>query len=332
MSFERTVILPVAAEVAFDLVTDPARIRRWQSVACRVDLRLGGGFRYTMGPGHQATGTFTEIEPGRRLVFDWGWEGSDEVPPGATTVFLTLELVDGGTALTLRHEGLGPQQAASHAEGWNHFLDRLTQYAATGHPVFDEWNACPEPENPLVSAEASLAALQFALDRLTEADSTHQTPCTEFTVADLVDHLAKNLALIGVALGLDLTDRPALQPEPRIASLAQPVLEAFYGHGLTGELTLGSTSLPASVVAGILNLELLVHGWDFAQATAQDFPVDPGLAEYVLGLAHEVIGAPQRASGSFGPPTAIAESADSMDRLLAFTGRFPAPAGQLSHA
>ncbi|WP_051422949.1 SRPBCC domain-containing protein [Arthrobacter sp. MA-N2] len=59
---------------AFELITQPARLRRWQTVAARVDLRVGGEYRWTVTPGHHAAGTFTEIEPGKRVVFTWAWE------------------------------------------------------------------------------------------------------------------------------------------------------------------------------------------------------------------------------------------------------------------
>lgn len=324
MSFERTVLLPVDADTAFDLVTNPERLRRWQTVANRVDLRMGGSFRFTMGPGHQATGTFTEIEPGKRLVFTWGWEGSDAVPPGDSTVFITLEPWKNGTAVTLRHEGLNAEQSSGHAEGWNHFLDRLTSFAQSGEAAIDQWNAVPEPQDPFISAEGSLAALQFALNSISEAELGKATPCAEFSVSQLLDHLAGSICSIGRGLGAAISDDPALAPEVRIANLAQPTLEAFAAHGLEGEIDLGFAAMPAKVVASILNLELMVHGWDFAQATGQGFEIHPGHAEYVLGLARKTIGPEQRASGSFAEEAVIAESASSLDRLIAFTGRIPA--------
>ena len=54
---------------------EPERLRRWQTISAYVDLRAGGGYRWTITPGHVAVGTYREIEPGRRVVFGWGWEG-----------------------------------------------------------------------------------------------------------------------------------------------------------------------------------------------------------------------------------------------------------------
>jgi uncharacterized protein YndB with AHSA1/START domain len=74
MRLEKTIHLPVGADEAFALITEPERLRRWQTAAARVDLRIGGEYRWTVTPGHHATGTFQEIEPGKRIVFTWGWE------------------------------------------------------------------------------------------------------------------------------------------------------------------------------------------------------------------------------------------------------------------
>ncbi|MEO7006362.1 MAG: SRPBCC domain-containing protein [Terrimesophilobacter sp.] len=68
MAFEKTVLLPITPEAAFELITRPERLRRWQTVAARVDLRVGGEYRWTAAPGHTSAGTFTEIEPGKRTA------------------------------------------------------------------------------------------------------------------------------------------------------------------------------------------------------------------------------------------------------------------------
>ena len=112
MSFDKTIHLPVDADEAFALITQPERLRRWKTVAARVDLRVGGEYRWTIIPGHHAAGTFQEIEPGKRIVFTWGWESATDLPPGASTVTITLEPDDGGTSLRLVHEGLTPEQSS----------------------------------------------------------------------------------------------------------------------------------------------------------------------------------------------------------------------------
>ena len=62
---------------------------------------------------------------------------------------VTVEPAEGGTLVTLVHEGLTEEQAAMHAEGWGHFFDRLERLAATGDAGPDEWAWAPENLTPL---------------------------------------------------------------------------------------------------------------------------------------------------------------------------------------
>src|SRR5258708_4749324 len=151
MPFEKSVLVPLSADETFALITEPDRLRRWQTITARVDLRAGGDYRWTIIPGHSARGTFTEVEPGRRVVFTWGWEGDADLPPGASTVTITLEPSAGGTIVRLVHDGLTGEQAPRHGDGWTHSLGRLVLAGTPGdprahapaaaQPVLEAWNA-----------------------------------------------------------------------------------------------------------------------------------------------------------------------------------------------
>ena len=139
MSAEMSVLVPLGPDATFALLTEPERLRRWQAVTARVELRAGGEYRWTIVPGHTAAGTVTELEPGKRLVLSFGWEGAEDLPPGASTVTITLEPTEGGTRVRLVHSGLTPEQAAGHLEGWNHYGARLVNAAEKGDAGRDEW-------------------------------------------------------------------------------------------------------------------------------------------------------------------------------------------------
>ena len=321
MSYEKTVILPVDPDTAFELITQPERLRRWKTVAARIDLRLGGEYRWTITPGYSAKGTFTHIEPGRQLVYTWGWEGSTDLPPGTSTVTITLEPVPGGTSVLLAHEGLTDEQSASHAEGWNHYLDRLVEYATTGDAGADPWAAAPEHLDELTSAEAVLAITQRVLRSVKNSDLANSTPCTEFNLAQLIDHQYESIARIAASVGVKAPENPDSSFEVRLADLSQKTLETFRHRGLDGLLRLGPDELPANIVTNILNIELLVHAFDIAKAIHQELQISPILADYVLDLARKTISPQIRKSGFFGEEIAIGDSQDSVKRLLAFTGR-----------
>jgi uncharacterized protein YndB with AHSA1/START domain len=65
------------------------------------------------------------VEPGKRVVFTWGWEGSDEHPPGMSTVAITLTERAGGTLLELVHSNLPAADRETHGANWEHFLGQL---------------------------------------------------------------------------------------------------------------------------------------------------------------------------------------------------------------
>ena len=197
MAFEKSVLVPLSADETFTLITQPDRLRRWQVITARVDLRAGGDYRWTIVPGHSAGGTFTEVEPGRRVVFTWGWEGSADLPPGASTVIITLEPAADGTLVRLVHEGLTGEQEASHADGWNHYLGRLVTAATHGDAGADEWAAAPQELNPITAAEATLAVCQLVLRGVSESGYHNATVCTEFDVTQLAEHLIGSVTFLG---------------------------------------------------------------------------------------------------------------------------------------
>ena len=320
MSFTKTAQLPVTPDEAFALITDPERLRRWQAVSAVVDLRAGGAWRWTVTPGHIASGTVREVEPGRRVVLGWGWEGGD-LPPDASTVTVTVEPAEGGSLVTLVHDGLTAEQAAMHAEGWHHYFERLERVAKTGDAGQDEWAWAPEDLTPLVAAEAALAVLQPVLRNLTTEDRPKQTPCDEFTCHQLVEHLFGSLTQLGAMAGADVVTPGQGSLENRISVMAEQVLTAWRSVDLDGTVPgPGGSELPASLAAGILSIELVLHGWDLAEASGQRLHISDELVTYVRGLAEAVV-PDGRERGAFAGEVAPAPDASAVDRLAAYAGR-----------
>jgi uncharacterized protein (TIGR03086 family) len=324
MIFDKSVVVPLDPDAAFDLVTQPDRLRRWMTVAARVDLRAGGGYRWTVTPGHHAAGTVVDVDPGKRVMYTFGWEEDDDLPPGASTVTVTLTPVDGGTEVRLVHEGLTDEQAARHAEGWNHFLGRLVDAGRDGDAGPDDWVAAPDPIDELACAEATLAVLQNVLRGLDSSDLTRQTPCSEYTVAQLADHLLTGMTRIGTAAGAQMPEHDLdAALEVQVADAADAVLEAWRRKGVEGTVELAATQLPAAAAVGILSVEFLVHAWDFAMATDRNVVVFEPVCDYVQGLIGKII-TPELRPGRFADPVMTPADVCALDRLIAFTGRQPA--------
>lgn len=325
MTCTKSVVLPVGVDEAFTLITDPERLRRWKAVTARVDLRVGGEYRFTINPGHVARGTYRVVEPGRRVVFGWGWDGDDALPPDTSTVTISVEPTDGGTLVTLTHEGLTAEQEASHQVGWDHYLDRLTLAATNGDAGLDEWVAVPDRMDELTAAEASLAVLQSVLRGLTPEDRPKPTPCTEFTCHDLAEHLLGSMTAFGAMAGTTVIDPRTGSIEDRVATMAAQALEGWRIRGLDGTVPApGGSAMPATFAASIMPVEFMLHGWDLAQGSGQAFPASDELVAYVHKLAEQVV--PGGRGTSFGEEVVPPASAGPMERLAAFAGRQPVAA------
>ncbi len=323
MSFTKTAVLPVSPDEAFTLITDPERLRRWQTVSAVVDLRAGGGYRWTVTPGHVAVGTFREVEPGKRIVFGWGWEGNDELPPDASTVTITLEPTDGGSLITLIHDGLSEAQAAAHAEGWNHYIDRLEMLAVKGDAGPDEWGFAPENLDPIIASEAALVVLQPVLRALTREDQPKQTPCADFTCHELAEHLMTSIAQLGAMAGAEVVNPEEGSLENRVSVMAGQAIDGWRKVDLDGVVPgPGGAEMPAAFAASILPVELVLHGWDLAQASGQRLHISDELVAYLMVLAEGLVPG-GRQGGSFGPEVTPAAGASPVDRLAAYAGRTP---------
>lgn len=176
----------------------------------------------------------------------------------------------------------------------------------------------------LDSAEATLGVLQQVLQGIGEDDLDRQTPCREFDVASLTDHLLNSITLIGSAAGAQLPERDtAASVEDQVVTAARPAVAAWRRRGLDGAVPFGQGEAPARMMARILSLEFLVHAWDYAAATGQTLDVADEQPECVLGWAREIITPEGRVRAGFDDPVALGADARPLDRLLAYTGRRP---------
>jgi uncharacterized protein (TIGR03086 family) len=180
------------------------------------------------------------------------------------------------------------------------------------------------PTNELDCAEATLVLLQGVLDGIANADLSNQTPCSEFDVAKLTDHLMNSITVIGGAAGAVLPERDKSESvAQQIAAAARPALDAWHRRGLDGTVPFGPNQAPATLMAGILSLEFLVHAWDYAVATGQQVQAPEAVADFVLAGARNAITDQARSSVGFAEAIEVPADASAQDRLIAFTGRNP---------
>jgi uncharacterized protein (TIGR03086 family) len=175
---------------------------------------------------------------------------------------------------------------------------------------------------PFDCAAVTLPACRAVLQRLTDDDLPRPTPCSEYTVADIGQHLLRSMALLASVAGEQIAPPAWGTPDADVAAAAEAALAAWRRRGLDGSVAVGRNVLPASLAAELIPLELLVHGWDIAQATGRDIDVSPAVAGYILDRAHELITEDKRGR-SFAAEVPAGPGATVLQRLIAFTGRVP---------
>jgi uncharacterized protein YndB with AHSA1/START domain len=134
--------IDASPETVFAFFTEPGKLTRWLAAEATLDPRPGGvnqqthlaeGERYSGR--YYMRGEFVEVSPPRRVVFTWGFENEDiGLPPGASTVEVTLDPEGDGTRLRLVHRDLPERLVGDHEGGWESLLARLATVASGGDP------------------------------------------------------------------------------------------------------------------------------------------------------------------------------------------------------
>ncbi|MGC0338802.1 TIGR03086 family metal-binding protein [Streptomyces sp. SLBN-8D4] len=167
--------------------------------------------------------------------------------------------------------------------------------------------------------------------RIADTELGAATPCAEYDVKELVNHLfqvivqfqrlaAKEPSDFGEAAA----DRVAEGPDwrERFAVEADRLVSAWSAPGAE-EGTTGAMDMPARLVGSMALLDLTVHVWDLARGTGQSYGVPDEAVVAELTGAVAQLAPTARKMGVFGEPVVVAEGASAFERLLAGTGRDP---------
>ena len=151
----------------------------YRTTAYAAELRVGGRWR-TTGVGADGTefsvgGEFLEIDAPRKLVQTWvaPWDGNH-----TTTITYRLDAIDGGTRLTIRHEGFAgrAESCQGHSDGWIRVAGWLSTHVAAPKPL--EYFLCklipPRTTFPadITPAEGAIMAAHGAYVRTLIANGT----------------------------------------------------------------------------------------------------------------------------------------------------------------
>ncbi|WP_240434389.1 TIGR03086 family metal-binding protein [Streptomyces sp. YIM 130001] len=151
------------------------------------------------------------------------------------------------------------------------------------------------------------------------------TPCEDWTVRDLLDHLVwENIIWGGLAQGAPPADGHTEDHlgADHVAAFETASATARAAFRQPGMLDRSFGPAPGRRVAEQLLIELLVHGWDLAAALGGDRDLESDIARAALPVVQEVYGElPRTVGGSFAPAVPVPRNAPALDRVAAFLGR-----------
>ncbi len=79
--------------------------------------------------------------------------------------------------------------------------------------------------------------------------------------------------------------------------------------------------MPGAVFARLVAFDGLIHGWDLATSTGQQWQLPDDLVAEVDGFARQAITTEMRDGTSFGAEQTPPDNATDIERLVAFSGR-----------
>ncbi|SDK20289.1 TIGR03086 family metal-binding protein [Streptomyces indicus] len=167
------------------------------------------------------------------------------------------------------------------------------------------------------------------LDGIDDSRLGAPTPCAEYDVRGLVNHLLHvvvQFQALAAKQPSDFSTTPdyvADDPDwrGRFAKEAARLADAWSAPGAL-EGTTGLMDMPATTVSRMALGDLVVHAWDLARATGQSYEPDPEVLADITPVWAELVPG-GRKMGAFGDPVDVPADASPLDALLAMCGRDP---------
>src|SRR5271170_5051439 len=192
-------------------------------------------------------------------------------------------------------------------------------------------NAPEADEGPaLMAAAAAETARVVTGATKTALDQT--TPCADWDLRTLLNHTilwtsySAERRAHGESVAEDLMSKDfAAEPgyaQDYEAQINKAVQAWSDPEAWEGDRNVMGSTVPAADIAAMLIMEMVLHGWDIAETTGQDYRCDDAVARNVLKTV-EAQGELFRQYQGFAAIVPVPAGATAFDRALALSGRDP---------
>ncbi|WP_329188792.1 TIGR03086 family metal-binding protein [Streptomyces sp. NBC_01428] len=170
---------------------------------------------------------------------------------------------------------------------------------------------------------------------VTDAHLDGATPCPEYAVHHLLGHLTGLAVAFRDAARKDLGATTDTAPDSALPDIGPDWREALPKAldeladawrdpaAWTGTTRAGGVTLPGPVAGAVVADELVVHGWDLARATGQEYTPDEAALQAAHGFLAAVAEDPTGGGGIFGPVVPVPDDTPLLDRAIGLSGRDP---------
>lgn len=178
--------------------------------------------------------------------------------------------------------------------------------------------------------DAAVAGFQRTLGAVGDDLWSAPTPCTEWDVRALTNHVCgeqrwlatlvggQSMAEIGSSLDGDLLGDDPVATYAQAAADARAALEALPSLSATVELSGGPTSVQR--YCDEVGTDTLIHTWDLARAVGADERLPAHLVDVAAAVVEPWL-KPEGIPGVLGARVDVPDDADAQTRLLAALGR-----------
>ena len=169
--------------------------------------------------------------------------------------------------------------------------------------------------------------LVAVVGRIEPGQLADPTPCANFTVAGVLDHMIGGANAFAPRFGAS-PRRPSHQPSRRGTSSSASAMQwptcstPFAAPGAQDRIIAAPIGeVPGAVFARFVAFDGLVHGWDLATATGQTYAPAESLVAEVDAFARQALTPEIRDGDTFATEADAPDDADPLERLVAFSGR-----------